>query len=67
MALIKYSIGGKITSVEDSDSIEQREAALEIQNDSGAKLVVCKKCGLQHMISVDNKNICSCGALLQLN
>lgn len=66
MGFIKYSIGGKITSVVEVDGMEERE-------DDGRDLScigvqVCNKCGLQHMIvRSETDTICSCGNTLKTN
>jgi hypothetical protein len=58
MALIKYSIG-PITSVEDKDSVEKREDSISTATEK-AILVLCKKCGIQHMVSTGEARVC-CG------
>ena len=58
MALIKYSIG-PITSVKDKDSVEERENPASAATDKSV-MVLCKKCGLQHMIANSETRVC-CG------
>lgn len=67
MAMIKYSIGGPITSVEDKDGIEKREEAPNncIAEQAGY-IVVCDKCGIQHMLLKGEDRSC-CGKTLQVN
>lgn len=60
MGFVKYSIGGPITSVRDKDSVENKEAPLQSMAEQRISVVVCKKCGLQHAISENEKRIC-CG------
>jgi len=61
MALIKYSIG-PITSVKDKDSVEEREDITPVMEET--VLLLCKKCGLQHMIFKNEKRAC-CGAMIK--
>lgn len=59
MALIKYSIG-PITSVKDKDSVEKREEPVSTDTEKNV-MVLCKKCGLQHMVSKSESRVC-CGS-----
>jgi hypothetical protein len=65
--LIKYSIGGPITSIEDKDVVEKREEKhIDITDDD--KIAICSKCGIQYMIKVSqDTNKCSCGGIVQIN
>jgi hypothetical protein len=62
MSMIKYSIG-QITSVEDKEGVEERELATA---ELTGRLIICKKCGIQHMISKGDSVIC-CGDEIRFN
>lgn len=73
MALVKYSIGGPITSVverrSNEDSVEKREEApLETAaTDEASYIIVCGKCKIQHMIlAAELSRACSCGNTVKL-
>ena len=59
MAFTKYSVG-QIIEVKNGESVESREVATLVDDLTYA---VCKKCGLQHMISKGEKRIC-CGDMV---
>lgn len=66
MAFIKYSVG-QITSVRDKDSIEKKEENNSMA-DKMSLLIVCSKCGLQHMIlQGELKRTCFCGNIIETN
>ena len=65
MAMIKYSVGGPITSIEDQDSVEKKEdPILTAATEQANVLLVCQKCGIQHMISNGESRTC-CGSLIK--
>ena len=64
MAFIKYSMGGPITSVEDNESVEKREEVGTPLVTTATHMVICKKCGLQHMISENETRVC-CGTSIK--
>lgn len=64
MGFVKYSIGGPITSVKDKDSVENKEASSFQNPEQKINVVICKKCGLQHALSENEKRIC-CGSQLE--
>ena len=67
MSFVKYSIGGPITSVEDKDGVEEREA-VDTMKDQESYLMTCKKCGLQHMVfKGEAERTCFCGFVMRLN
>lgn len=66
MSLIKYSIGGPIISIKDADCIENKEETPAVIYDKQMNIVVCKKCGLQHML-LNNKDSVCCGEKLKIN
>jgi len=60
MSFVKYSLGGKITSVQDADGVEEREVG-GIEREISTVLV-CKKCGIQHaLMAGESDRKCSCG------
>lgn len=61
--IIKYSIGGSITSVADKDGIEVRE---ENTKEIDGKRASCDKCGLQYVIK-DGDSVRCCGKRVALN
>lgn len=66
MAFVKYSVG-QITTVEDKDGVEKREELNSNANtELTGNLVVCGKCGLQHMIAQGSKAVC-CGNTIRSN
>lgn len=56
--IMKYSIGGPITSVEDQESIERKEDVVPATMSESINVVICKKCGLQHMIEKNEIRLC---------
>lgn len=65
MALIKYSIGGPITTIKDENSVEKREEAPT--NNQPSYIIVCGKCQIQHMIlHSEQSRTCSCGNNIKL-
>jgi len=67
MAFIKYSIG-QITEIKDQDSVEKREEAVSnSMSDQSSYIIVCKKCGIQHMIlQGELARACFCGNVIKL-
>lgn len=69
MALIKYSIGGPITTIKDEESTEKREENLT-QNamaEQPSYIIVCKQCHIQHMIlQGEASRACFCGNIIKL-
>lgn len=66
---MKYSIGGPITSVRDEDGTEKREESMpqDSMNDQTSYIIVCNKCGLQHMIlQGELARACFCGNIIKL-
>lgn len=63
MAIVKYSMGGAITSVRDQDSVEKREDAPPAA-ETATLMLVCGKCGIQHMVAKTEQRIC-CGAVIK--
>lgn len=68
MAFVKYSVGGPITSVEDKDGVEKREEATNnCTAEQAGYIVVCGKCGIQHLLlNAEDNRIC-CGQVLKIN
>lgn len=69
MALMKYSVGGPITSVRDQESTEKREenAPQDSMADQTSYIIVCKQCQIQHMIlQGEVKRTCFCGNIIKL-
>jgi hypothetical protein len=65
MALIKYSIGGQITSVVEADSIQEKEpTTTAVKFD---KLAICNNCGIQHLVADEHTCTCDCGNTIRLN
>lgn len=60
--MIKYSIGGPITSIKDENSVEEKENTNAL--DQVINVIVCKKCGLQHALIKNEQRIC-CGQLVE--
>lgn len=69
MAIMKYSIGGTITSVRDEDSTEKHEeSAPQVIGDQKSYIIVCCKCDIQHMIlQATPEKTCFCGNIIKLN
>lgn len=69
MAFIKYSIGGKITKVQDRDenvATEESSQASSMTDDT-SYLIVCGKCKLQHMVlQGEVSRACNCGNTINL-
>lgn len=56
--ITKYGIGGKITSVRDMDSAEEREH--QEPKSEYTMVLLCKKCGIQHALIKNEVRAC-CG------
>lgn len=63
MAILKYSMGGPITSIRDQDSVEKREEVIPV-DEQATLVILCNKCGIQHMISAIEQRIC-CGSIIK--
>jgi hypothetical protein len=62
--IIKYSIGGSITSVVENDSVQEKEE-VEIAPKFN-KLAICNNCGVQHLID-GIVCTCECGNVIKFN
>lgn len=69
MALMKYSVGGPITTVRDEESTEKREESVapNSMTDQSSYIIVCKQCQIQHMIlQGEISRTCFCGNIIKL-
>jgi hypothetical protein len=63
----KYSVEGPILSIEDKDGTQNIEAPNNDVKEQMNRIVVCKKCGIQHMLIDDEKEkTCMCGYEMRL-
>jgi hypothetical protein len=63
----KYSVEGPILSIQDKDGIENKEPVTDDVDERKNYVVVCKKCGLQHLFLNDEKErTCICGYFMRL-
>ncbi len=64
MAIIKYSIG-QITSIKDKNSVQAKESVVPEVTDEAAFVLICKQCGIQHMLLKDDSKRFCCGNLIK--
>ena len=67
MMFTKYSVEGPILSIEDKDGVQSIETTINDAKDKMIRIVVCKKCDIQHMLLNDEKEkTCMCGYEMRL-
>ncbi len=63
--MIKYSIGGQITTVVDNNSVQEKEVNDVVSNID--KIYTCGNCGIQWSVKEDALKICECGKPISIN
>ncbi len=63
--IVKYSIGGPITSVVEADEVQEKEPIIIPEQLN--KLAVCNECGIQHLVTDKRTYKCACGNIIRFN